>query len=215
MMDGFEETSGPPPLTRERIRQAAMALFVQKGYRRTTIAEIERAAGLVPRAGGFYRHFPSKEDLAAEIGETSIIETRADLGFDGILPLGETRAELVLIAKGYRKTFDRQAPLAALIAELRHLEKIRALEARVNEDLLEVLTGWLAEKPRARGLNCTELAALTLTIFGGWIFYLSKAPGGSAPGLWELNDEVMLDRWSGLWAEVLDQSTRAADPTTS
>ena len=33
-------------------------------------------------------------DSEAEIGEASIIETRKDLGFAGVLPLGDTRAEL-------------------------------------------------------------------------------------------------------------------------
>jgi hypothetical protein len=56
----------------------------------------------------------------ASIGESSIIETRHDLGFDGALPLGDTRAELVLIAKGYINAHERQALLAGLIADDAH-----------------------------------------------------------------------------------------------
>ena len=190
--------------TRDKIRQQAIKLFVDKGYDKTTIADIERAAGLAPRTGGFYRHFPSKAALAAEIGETSIIETRQELGFDGVLPLGDTRAELVLIAKGYRQAFERQAPLAGLIAEVQHLPEIRELEDRVNRDLLKALTGWLAEKPFACHKTESERVALTLNILGGWIFYLSKR--GATPAPAGLTDTVMLDQWADLWAGILDRS---------
>lgn len=190
--------------TRGRILEAALRLCVEKGYAKTSIAEIERAAGLAPRTGGFYRHFESKEDLAAEIGETSIIETRKELGFDGVLPLGDTRSELIVIAKGYLRASERQAPLAALIAEVRHLPKIQELERRVNEDLLAALTGWLREKSFAQGKSETELVALLFTIFGGWLFYLSKRGTPDPPG--GLRDEVMLDEWAGFWARILDQT---------
>jgi AcrR family transcriptional regulator len=189
--------------TRDKIRQAALKLFIDKGYSKTSIADIERAAGLAPRTGGFYRHFSSKEDLAVEIGETSIIETRRELGFD-VLPLGDTKSELVLIAKGYLQAAERQAPLAALIAEVRHLKTIQALEERVNQDLLEALTSWLGEKPFARSKTEAELVALTLTIFGGWIFYLSKRGSAAAPT--ELTDAFMIDQWAGLWADILDRA---------
>lgn len=188
--------------TREKIRRAGLKLFIDKGYGKTTIAAIEREAGLAPRAGGFYRHFASKAALAAEIGETSIIETRKELGFEGVLPLGDTKAELVLIAKGYRQAFERQAALADLVAEVRHLTEIRELEARVDLDLTEALTGWLAAKPFARQKTHAELVGLALMIFGGWIFYLTKRGSAAAPD--ELNEPAMMDEWAGFWAGILD-----------
>lgn len=188
--------------TRERIRQKALKLFIKKGYARTSIAAIERAAGLAPRTGAFYRHFSSKEELAAEIGSTSIIETRQDLGFDGVLPLGDTRAELVLIAKGYRKAAERQAGLANLIAEIRHLRKIRELESRVEADLAGALLEWLADKPYARGLSDAQRFVLLLTIFGGWILYLSKRTSVAAPP--GLDDDLMLEGWADFWSAILD-----------
>ena len=187
--------------TRHKIKEAALTLFIEKGYAGTTIADIERAAGLAPRAGGFYRHFPSKEDLAVEIGATSIIETREDLGFAGALPLGDTRAELILIAKGYLKAAERQAPFAALIAEVQKLPKIQELENRVNSDLLEALTGWLSTKSFAKKKSEAERTALILTILGGWIMYISKRGSSVMP---ELTDGRMLNEWATFWATTLD-----------
>ena len=43
--------------TKDRIMQAALKLFMAQGYQKTSIARIETDAGLVPRAGAFYRHF--------------------------------------------------------------------------------------------------------------------------------------------------------------
>lgn len=187
--------------TRDRIRDAALNLFVDKGYTATSIADIERAAGLAPRTGGFYRHFASKEELAAEIGATSIIETREDLGFTGALPLGDTRAELVLIARGYLKAVERQARFASLIAEVRHLPKIQELEERVSRDLLDALREWIAPKAGAHGLSRLELDVLIMNVFGGWIFYLTRRGSDVIPGL---DDETMLRQWADLWSEILD-----------
>jgi AcrR family transcriptional regulator len=183
--------------TRERLRQAGLKLFVARGYDGVSIGDIEREAGLAPRAGAFYRHFPSKAALAAEI-----IETRKDLGLDGVLPLGDTRAELVLIARGYRRAFERQAPLAGLIAEIRGLPEIRELEDRVDRDLAEAFVGWLAGKPYGRGKRRAELVGLVLSIVGSWTLYLQKRGSAACPR--ELTAERMLEQWADLWARVLD-----------
>jgi len=49
---------------RERILAAAGSLFREKGFDGVGIADIMNAAGLTH--GGFYRHFASKDDLAAQ-----------------------------------------------------------------------------------------------------------------------------------------------------
>ncbi|MFQ5510677.1 MAG: hypothetical protein ACE5EO_02410 [Candidatus Krumholzibacteriia bacterium] len=87
--------------------------------------------------------------------------------------------------------------MAGLIAEIRHLEKIQELEARVNRGLLEALTGWLAAKPFACHKSEAHLVALVLTIFGGWIFYLSRR--GSPAGPEGLTDTLMIEEWAGTW----------------
>ena len=54
------------PRTRDVVVAAAMDLFGRQGYRATTIAQIESAAGLSPGAGGLYRHYRSKRALLEE-----------------------------------------------------------------------------------------------------------------------------------------------------
>jgi AcrR family transcriptional regulator len=49
----------------ERMLQAAMELFIQRGYEQVTIAQIAKAAGR--SKGSFYWHFKDKEDCLAQI----------------------------------------------------------------------------------------------------------------------------------------------------
>jgi TetR/AcrR family transcriptional regulator, transcriptional repressor for nem operon len=52
-------------LTRRKIVAAAAPIFNQHGYEGSSLAELMAATGLTK--GGIYRHFSSKEELAAEV----------------------------------------------------------------------------------------------------------------------------------------------------
>lgn len=58
------------PTARHRIITAAVGCFAAKGYAATTIADIERAAGLSVGAGGTYRHFGSKRAILEAVIDT-------------------------------------------------------------------------------------------------------------------------------------------------
>src|ERR1700758_2532153 len=52
-------------LTRERIIAQAAPLFNQRGFAGCSMQDVMEATGL--EEGGLYRHFSSKEELAAEV----------------------------------------------------------------------------------------------------------------------------------------------------
>lgn len=189
--------------TRERLRKAALQLFVEKGFRGSTIADIETRAGLAPRAGGFYRHFASKDELLGEIVDREVIETPSELGFEGLLPLGDTRAELVLLGRAYLRATERQAPLADLRSETQRLPAVLERVSQANWRLLALGCRWLAEKPAAAGLNEKALRAWVLVVMGGWLFYLTKKVDGMLGGA--IDEEATLEAWAGHWAAVLDR----------
>ena len=153
--------------TRDRIKAAALPLFAAQGFAATSIAAIERAAGLAPRAGAFYRHFDSKEALFEELAA------------------------------------ERQQPYLRLIEEARLTASGRAFEQRANGAMLEALMAWVAGKPAAEGLDAAGLAALTLEIFGSWLFYLSKRQQGIELAV--LDRDALLEDWAGRWAGLLDR----------
>src|SRR5215472_15072144 len=57
-------------LTRERIIAQAAPLFNQRGFAGCSMQDIMDATGL--EKGGLYRHFASKEELAAEVFRYSV-----------------------------------------------------------------------------------------------------------------------------------------------
>ena len=60
--------------TRERIIAAAAPIFNQHGYEGTSLQQLMEATGL--EKGGIYRHFSSKEELAAEAFRFSLDQVR-------------------------------------------------------------------------------------------------------------------------------------------
>jgi AcrR family transcriptional regulator len=66
--------SGEP--ARQRLQQAAIELFCERGYDQTTTAEIAARAGVTERT--FFRHFPDKREVLFD-GQTKLREalTRA------------------------------------------------------------------------------------------------------------------------------------------
>jgi AcrR family transcriptional regulator len=69
---------------RRRILVAAVECFASKGYAATTIADIERTAGLSVGAGGTYRHFPSKRAILE-----AVIDAAVNVPDDEMAPPGE------------------------------------------------------------------------------------------------------------------------------
>src|SRR5882757_8336944 len=58
-----------------RLREAAMELYVEKGYEQTTVAEIAERAGVTART--FFRHFADKREVlfaGSEVLEQAMID---------------------------------------------------------------------------------------------------------------------------------------------
>ncbi len=191
--------------TRERIKAAALPLFAEHGYAATSIAAIETAAGLAPRAGAFYRHFPSKEALFEELAKERITESPGEFDFEGLRAFGDTRAELVALARQFEKAAQRQRPYLRLIEEARLTESGRSFERRANDAMLRALMEWVGAKPTARRLEARCLAALTMQIFGGWLFYLAKRQQGV--DLPAIDRDTLLEDWARRWSSLLDQAS--------
>jgi AcrR family transcriptional regulator len=85
--------------TKQRLIDEGMRLFAERGFRGISVGEIETAAGLTPRAGGMYKHFPSKRALLEAAVERHIGELRSIGSVIELLPLGDLRAELTLLLR--------------------------------------------------------------------------------------------------------------------
>lgn len=192
--------------TKERIKQAALKLFSEQGYVKTSIGAIEKEAGLAPRAGAFYRHFESKQALFHDLARSHIAEQEEEFDLDGLRAFNDTRAELISLAQAYEKASRRQAPYLRLIEEFRNTVGGIEAESDVNDEMLQMLMRWVASKPAGRRLKKRRLASLTMCIFGGWLFYMTKMQQGITVPILDRDD--LLDTWATTWANVLDQKNR-------
>jgi AcrR family transcriptional regulator len=123
-----------------------MRLFGQQGYAKTTIAEIERAAGLSPGSGALYRHFRSKEDLLAE-GVRSKIADNASLlaslaNMQAVATLS-TRERLAALAHAGLRRLDEERDLNRIV--VRDLAAFPALMDEVREGEMRRIRGAVAQ----------------------------------------------------------------------
>jgi AcrR family transcriptional regulator len=128
------------PNARGRLMQAAFALYGERGFEQTTVAEIAQRAGLTERT--FFRHFADKRevlfagaDALQELLVTTVAKAPASL-----TPIDAAAAGLeaagTLIDEGRELAQQRQAIIAAS-AELREREliKLASLAAALTEAL--------------------------------------------------------------------------------
>src|SRR5918994_918364 len=185
----MEESSGraltPKALrTRERILEAALALFAEKGYEATTMRDVAREAGA--SLGLAYRYFASKEEFALAL-YMGLAEGSEEWARDGLI--GGTvaeRFETAMVAK-LDQVSPHRGPLAALLSRaLDPDSSISALgegTAAVREKMggvfLEVVRG-ASDAPgekQARELG-NVLYALHLAILLYW--FHDRTPGARA-----------------------------------
>src|SRR5438067_6014353 len=101
--------------TKQRLLAEGVRLFAEKGFRETTVGEIEAAAGLEPRLGALYRHFPSKEALleaALERHLQSLAETTAGLDNPSAV---DQRGETINLGRWLLAELDRERPIVRIL----------------------------------------------------------------------------------------------------
>ena len=182
--------------TRERILASARRLFAQRGYNGTSVGDIEAAAGLSPRSGALYKHFASKR-RAARGGHGASTPTSVDEQRDRLelMPLGDTRAELTLMARWGLAELRREHELTRIVMKEgdrfpeiadrlpRGDRRARPAAGARDRRRLRRARGRPRRRPRGRGLvHVASLVGHTLqeTLFGPaprWTTTASSPPG--------------------------------------
>jgi AcrR family transcriptional regulator len=152
-----------------------MRLFGEQGYAKTTIAEIERAAGLSPGSGALYRHFPSKEELLAEGVRRKVAENTELLAFIGdpdalaALPL---RERLAALARAGLRRLDEERDLNRIV--VRDLARFPALLDQVAQGEMRRIhhatAQWLSAQGNSEDRDWLALAVvLTGAVSHYWL----------------------------------------------
>ncbi|WDT59765.1 TetR/AcrR family transcriptional regulator [Streptomyces sp. G7(2002)] len=157
---------GNPP-TRESIVSAARALFLEHGYRRTTLRAVAGAAGVDPALIAY--HFGSKKGLFADVMQ---VQCANALTVDAVL-------------SGDPATLPDR--LIDAVTDLWEDADFRQLTAR-GEEAAEVIREYLERELLTRlveflgGRDATARATAVVTILGGLIYtrYLNPLPTPAA-----------------------------------
>jgi len=159
-----------PAVRRAELIDCAQALFLSKGYERTTIADVIDATGL--SKGAFYHHFRAKEDLleaiAARFAAQALAyaeDVRDEPGLDALGRLNR----LLAMSREWKE--DHLAQLKAMFLTLLEPENARLyhrIVGAVFEALRPAFAGIIAEGQRDGRFDVTDagLAADALLWMG-------------------------------------------------
>jgi AcrR family transcriptional regulator len=178
---------------------AAIELFAERGFDGTSVGELERTAGLAPRSGALYQHFKGgkRELLRAAIERE--LHAIDELGsVMEMLPLGDLRAELTLLARWNLGSLERRAELARFVRR-----DAARLPPELRDELYDRLVGrpyeqvvtWL--QGRFKGPDPPDLHALALVLVESISAYHSlRRTFGRTP------DDVDDERFIAAWVET-------------
>ena len=186
---------------------AALDLVAEHGYSRASVGAIEREAGMAPRSGALYQHFKGKDDVlraAIERDLAAIDELGAVIA---MLPLGDLRAELTLLARWNLSSLERRARLARLVRrESAHLppDLIDQLYARLVAQPYEQIVGWLRGRYVEAGIAPPDLHTLAFVLIEPMSSYRAMYEMFGRT-LDDINDERFIAGWVDVALAVAQQ----------
>lgn len=175
-----------------------MALFGERGYASTSVADIQTACGLAAGSGALYKHFASKRDLLAEGIRRYVADLEASAsGLVAALP-DDPRAAFVLVGEAVTAAMAEDA--AVIRVGLRDLEPFPGLLDELWEGLLVALYRELAEWLRtqqAKGrVDVADPAATAAVLIASLTYYrVLEALIGHVPG------DVPLQPYLAAWVD--------------
>jgi AcrR family transcriptional regulator len=184
-----------------------MRLFAERGYRATTVGQIEKAAGLSARAGAFYRHFRSKQEVFEACLARWADEIRAFQNVVGLVQLDDLRSELTLLVRGALALLERQGELFRFLAN--NASQWPELTSRVHSELVSAGYDWtvhrFGELLRERGRDDAPAPALAAIALGSIVHYREdEAVYGIPPARAE--EDEFADAWVEVWMSYFDPS---------
>lgn len=182
--------------TKTRIIEQSLELFAKKGYYATTVAQIEKAAGLRPGSGGLYAHFSSKEEVLHAVVENSRSQIETLYSRLRYLPGRSLNTQLVIIGRATLTILDAHHALVRFL--FRDYEQfpdlLGSLRKLVIEKAFDDLKDWVREAQLANGWEGEADVLVTVglgSLANYWI--LDRILGASPLGL---SEDRFLRGWS-------------------
>ena len=185
--------------TRDRLVSAAMRLFAERGYAGTTVGDIESAAGLAPRSGALYQYFRGKRDLLDAALERHVRDLEEMQSAMDLLPLGDLRAELTLMARWNLQDLENREDLYRFIRKEgdRFPEVVASVYEHISERPLRRISDQLRGWFRSQGIDEPDCDALVAVLVQSMAAYRAHVASFGKPPL-----DVDQERFVATWVDV-------------
>jgi AcrR family transcriptional regulator len=196
--------------TRDRILDAALGLFAKQGFRGTSVDEIAVAAGLTPRSGAVYRHFPTKRSLLDAALDRLLAQRTLD-DVLAMLPLGDLRAELTVLARWTLKELRKERDVMRILE--RDGDLFPELAARYRDEVVQpgyALAGALFRLHFERTGSALDPEVVGAIAAGAVVNYVRVELSYGRPPA-DLDEQRFLAGWVETWA-ALSAATPATGP---
>ncbi|WP_286135182.1 TetR/AcrR family transcriptional regulator [Mycobacterium sp. UM_Kg1] len=190
-------------MTRDRLLTAAMRLFSEQGYRATSVAQIEAAAGLAPGSGALYHHFKSKESLLAAGIDRQLDRREAMRDVRKLFAgLGDLDTELTLLGRYLFAVLDEETQLLQIAARTPagQSARVAAAYAALVDGLCAELADWIAGwAPQLAAADAHRIAVVAVNaLLGNRAGRMLYRGVGTQPGDEQPDDEEYLAEWTTL-----------------
>jgi AcrR family transcriptional regulator len=197
------------PGTRERIISEAIALFAARGFRGTTVGDIEAAAGLSPRSGGLYKHFKSKEEVLEAVIERHVGEIEAMRPALEMLPLGDLRAELTLVGRWALAELKAEQELMRIVQK--DGDQFPELVAEVHDRIIDrgeaQAVELIARIAQQYDVGVEDPRALAMVALESLVGYrVEERMFGVPPA--GIGEDEFIEAWVDVWATYVDANVR-------
>lgn len=185
-----------PGATRQQLVETATRLFAERGFDKTSTADIQRACGLNPGSGALYKHFPSKRALLEEIVRQHLAGISDSSRQAAALP---REPEKVLPAVATLVLDTMRQDRAALRIIFRELEPFPDLLDQMWHGVLgsvyTVATEWIASGVRRGEFQVEDPEATASVLLASLTYYpILEALVGHTPG--DVGEEAFLSAWT-------------------
>jgi AcrR family transcriptional regulator len=192
----------------QRILREAMRLFAERGYERTSIADIQAAVGLAPGSGALYKHFPSKEAVLTAGMDEFVAGAEQARELIRTVPGPAEQALEVLGHAAMRMLQDDRDVLRIMYRELDAFPALRdEVRDRRMQATYAALADWLRERAARGELRVEDPEATAAVVLGSVTsFKLFHALLGEPPA--GLDD----DRFIRAWLRVMLRGMGMGEP---
>jgi len=173
--------------TQRQIVEAARRLFIERGYRGTTIEQIAQEAGVAVET--VYATFGNKRTILSRLVDVSVLGDHSPLPLleranpQAVRREHDQRRQIELFAHGIREIMERVSPIFGIMRTAAETEPdIAAVLNGVLEGRMRGITQfviWLADNgPLRAGLSTEAAAELTWTLTSAEVHHLLTVDRG-------------------------------------